>query len=265
MERILEFNTWITESKNKKFLEDFSYEDYEYVVKNCPQLSKLEENGLLKKQDSSYGRFGSYMNSISFRLNCSSMKSYNDFLYRIGIDLSPDNFQWPEISLNIYFSDKVSLGEYRINEPDTLNRRNFIRVDMNPESLDDIIKLTSEIINYIATDFKKIKVLVMASNYDVPKELKDAIKKNVLRTYREAVDDFFKEGEKLVFSKKNLGQIIAEIYSHDKTIIKTFEEIDDDDLEKQIIKGLEELEENDIVKLLKSYLKTSRTIRGSLI
>ena len=256
MAQIKKYKNWLAESEKVE-----KYRPTEEELKTLTDSNPV--SSVLKSANLSKGFSGErYMSGFSLIIDIKSINEYVKILDDIDIEMVPDYFNAGEIEISYRNAgDKVPEDKYRIDHAEQRVKR-LIPVLYNTDNFTQISKIVSDSIEEIISDFKKVRVIVQIDKKEIPAELKTPIKNRAKENYKKMIDQFFYEGKKPDLEHVDLGEMIAGVYASNKSVLDTIASIDDDVVIKSIITSLEKMDQNNLVRILKSYLTSTRIIKG---
>ena len=257
--RTLRYSEWVSESEIPEAYK-VTQEDLDEVTKNCKITEVLEKTGHTPGLR--------YVNSHRFVLEISttSLKKYFDLLEKSDIEFIPHYFDKSPMKINFVYDKKIGDGKYYVDhiKSERESRKQgprLFEVSFSANDKDQLSKLVNDALEEIASDIKKVRVMIQVGKKDLPESLRPKLKKKVLDEYREIVDSFFYKGESTELEKSGIGEILADLYASDKTLLDTISDIENKETLDSIIKSLEKMEETDLVKVIKAYLRSSRILK----
>jgi len=259
---LLKYKNWLAESETPETY-NLTQEDIDYIQNNCKVLSVLKKSGL------SDGIF-KHSNSRDYfyvKISTKDLEKYINLLEKTEIEFVPSYFEETNnIRIDFIRDRKLEIGKHTsdILDSGSLSPRGNIRefkVKWSADSRDQVLEVVNQSIEEIIKEIKKVRVMIQVGKKNIPDSLKPTMKKRILENYRSVVDSFFYEGKLPELEETNIGWVIAEIYSSDKTILNTISDIEDKDTLDSIINSLEKMEETDIVKVVKAYVRSSRILK----
>ncbi len=258
---LLKYKNWLIESETPEAYK-LTQEDIDYIQDNCKVLKAL------KKSELTSGLHKNSDHYIYAEISTEDLEKYASLLEKTEIEFIPGYFEeTSKIKLSFYRDRKLGNGEHTSDIlgfeslSHKLNSREF-KVNFNADSRDQMLKIVNQSIEEIIKEIKKVRVMIQIGKKNIPDSIKPAMKKRILENYRNVVDSFFYEGKLPDLEETNIGWIIAEIYSLDKTILNTISDIEDKDTLDSIINSLEKMEETEIVKIIKAYVRSSRILKN---
>lgn len=257
--RTLRYKEWISESGNIESYK-ITQEDLDEITASC----KITE--ILKKSGFTPGL--RHVNSIRFVLEIETvtLKEYFEILEKSDIEFIPHYFDKSPMKINFVYDKKIGDGKYYIDhiKSEKESRKQgprLFEVSFSTNDKDQLSKLVDDALEEIVSDIKKVRVMIQVGKKDLPESLRPKLKKKVLDEYREIVDSFFYKGESPELEKSGIGEILADLYASDKTLLDTISDIENKETLDSIIKSLEKMEETDLVKVIKAYLRSSRILK----
>lgn len=260
MAQIKKYKNWLIESEKVE-----KYRPTEDELKTLTDSNPVSST--LKSANLSKGFSGErYMSGFSLIIDIKSIREYVKILDDIDIEMVPDYFNAGEIEISYRnVGDRIPEDKYQIDHIDTDSQRKakrLIPVLYNTDNFTQMSNIVSDSIEEIIGEFKKVRVIVQIDKKEIPAELKTPIKNRAKENYKKVIDQFFYEGEKPDLAHIDLGEMIAGVYASNKSVLDTIASIDDDEVIKSIITSLEKMDQNNLVRILKSYLTSTRIIKG---
>jgi hypothetical protein len=260
MAEIKKYKNWLTESEKVEKYKP-TPDELKSLTDSNPVSSALKKANLTK----GFVEQG-YTGGFSLSIDIASIREYGKILDDIDIEMVPDYFNSKIIDISYRNAgDRVQDGKYQIDHVDTGSQRRITRVIpvlYNVDSFDKLSKIVSDSIEEIIAELKKVRIIVQIDKKEIPADLKTPIKNKAKETYKKVVDQFFYEGKKPDLEDIDLGEMIAGVYASNKSVLDTISSIENEDVIDSIIKSLEKMKETDLIKVLKSYLKSTRIIKG---
>lgn len=266
MENLRQYRTWLSESElNEKYFP--TKEELEVINNRCKYIKDVKAKNLSDGLVEPDGRFFAKTN-ITYVVDVSALTEYVKVMDDLEIEIVPDYFTTPQMSfLFRSFPNKVDAGKYETDSWDSeidkyknKKTREFV-IRYHAENADQFEKIVNSALDEIIGDIKKVRVVIQIRRKDLPDSLKAVVKNKALERYRESVDNLFYNGQKPEIEDIGIGEIIAEIYSEDKTIIDTISDIENEDLLDSILKSLDKMKESVTAKTIRAYLRSSRILK----
>ena len=264
MAEIKKYKSWLTESEGET-----KYLPSEEELKSLNSSNKVLKSLIASKLSAGLETHGGHgRNPIRAKvvLETESLKEYSKILDDIDIEMVPDYFNHDKITLYYSEDDSLNQGKFEIAHPvgapgHTISK-NSIRINYKAENFKQFKDIVDNSLDELVKDLKTIRIMVQLTKKDIPNDLKTVVKNKAKENYRNVVDKFFYNGEKPDLEDVGIGEMIADVYASNKSILDTIAEIENEDILDAIIKSLEKMDENDLIKVLKSYLKSTRIIKG---
>lgn len=257
---LMKYKDWLSESENPEVYE-LSQDDIDYINNNCKVLKELKKSELSK---------GLHKNSnyyIYAEISTKDLEKYVSLLEKVEVEFVPGYFEETnKIKISFYRDKKMENGKYLLDIFDAeslshkVNARNF-QIKWNADNKDQMLDIVNKSVEEIINEIKKVRVMIQVGKKILPDSLKPTMKKKMLENYRNVVDSFFYKGELPESGESDLGWIIAEIYSSDKTVLDTISDIKDRETLESILKALEKMGETEVIKIIKAYIRTSITLK----